>query len=79
VVSLKRLLDESPWCSLPANASGFDPHRASITGRFGQVTWEMWPAQEHGIRAVGGTTAAGSGIAEEPHIVPLLSVRLLIR
>jgi hypothetical protein len=24
-------------CSLPANASGFDPHRASITSRFGQV------------------------------------------
>jgi hypothetical protein len=24
-------------CSLPANASGFDPHRASLTGRFGQV------------------------------------------
>eukprot|EP01047_Picozoa_sp_COSAG01_P049927 COSAG01_NODE_4995_length_4559_cov_6.424439_2_plen_108_part_00 len=23
-------------CSLPANASGFDPHRASITSRFGQ-------------------------------------------
>jgi hypothetical protein len=25
-------------CSLPVNASGFDPHRASITGRFGQVS-----------------------------------------
>jgi hypothetical protein len=24
-------------CSLPANVSGFDPHRASITSRFGQV------------------------------------------
>jgi hypothetical protein len=24
-------------CSLPANASGFDPHRTSITSRFGQV------------------------------------------
>eukprot|EP01047_Picozoa_sp_COSAG01_P009306 COSAG01_NODE_380_length_17862_cov_20.427212_18_plen_170_part_00 len=24
-------------CSLPAIASGFDPHRASITSRFGQV------------------------------------------
>jgi hypothetical protein len=24
-------------CSLPANASGFDPHRASISIRFGQV------------------------------------------
>jgi hypothetical protein len=24
-------------CSLPANASGFDPHRASISSRFGQV------------------------------------------
>jgi hypothetical protein len=24
-------------CSLPANASGFEPHRASITSRFGQV------------------------------------------
>eukprot|EP01047_Picozoa_sp_COSAG01_P032578 COSAG01_NODE_2361_length_7832_cov_12.919447_3_plen_88_part_00 len=25
-------------CSLPANASGFEPHRASISSRFGQVT-----------------------------------------
>jgi hypothetical protein len=25
-------------CSLPANASGFDPHRASISSRFGQVS-----------------------------------------
>jgi hypothetical protein len=25
-------------CSLPANASGLDPHRASISSRFGQVT-----------------------------------------
>ena len=24
-------------CSLPANASSFDPHRASISSRFGQV------------------------------------------
>jgi hypothetical protein len=24
-------------CSLPANASGVDPHRASITSRLGQV------------------------------------------
>jgi hypothetical protein len=24
-------------CSLPANASGVDPHRASISSRFGQV------------------------------------------
>jgi hypothetical protein len=24
-------------CSSPADASGFDPHRASISGRFGQV------------------------------------------
>eukprot|EP01047_Picozoa_sp_COSAG01_P021537 COSAG01_NODE_1252_length_11052_cov_503.195380_7_plen_114_part_00 len=24
-------------CSLPANASGFDPHRALISSRFGQV------------------------------------------
>jgi hypothetical protein len=24
-------------CSLPANASGFDPHRASISSRFGQA------------------------------------------
>jgi hypothetical protein len=24
-------------CSLSANASGFDPHRASVTSRFGQV------------------------------------------
>jgi hypothetical protein len=24
-------------CNLPANASGVDPHRASITSRFGQV------------------------------------------
>jgi hypothetical protein len=24
-------------CSLPANASGFDSHRASISSRFGQV------------------------------------------
>jgi|EP01047_Picozoa_sp_COSAG01_P062730 hypothetical protein len=28
-------------CSLPANASGFDPHRASVTSRFGQVVWHM--------------------------------------
>jgi hypothetical protein len=25
-------------CSLPANASGVAPHRASITSRFGQVS-----------------------------------------
>jgi hypothetical protein len=24
-------------CSLPANASGLGPHRASLTSRFGQV------------------------------------------
>jgi hypothetical protein len=24
-------------CSLPASASGFEPHRASISSRFGQV------------------------------------------
>ena len=34
----------------------------------------MWPDQEHGIQPVGGTTSAASGIAEEPHIVPLLDV-----
>jgi hypothetical protein len=28
-------------CSLPANASGFDPHRASITSRFGQVVLDL--------------------------------------
>ena len=27
--------------SLPANASGFDPHRASVTGRLGQVFDEI--------------------------------------
>jgi hypothetical protein len=27
-------------CSLPANASGFDPHRASVSSRFGQVSEE---------------------------------------
>jgi hypothetical protein len=30
----KRLVVESPCGSLPANASGFDTHRASITSRF---------------------------------------------
>jgi phosphoribosylamine-glycine ligase len=29
----KRLFVESPWSSLPANASGFDTHRDSITSR----------------------------------------------
>jgi|EP01049_Picozoa_sp_SAG25_P008393 hypothetical protein len=28
-------------CSLPANASGFDPHRASISSRFGQELSEL--------------------------------------
>jgi hypothetical protein len=38
MVSPERLLDGSPWgCSIPANASGLDPHRASVTSRFGQA------------------------------------------
>ena len=38
------------------------------------VAWEVWPQSDHGVEAVGGTTAAAlAGIAEEPHIVPLTS------
>ena len=34
------------------------------------VAWEVWPQSDHGVEAVGGTTAAAlAGIAEEPHIV----------
>jgi hypothetical protein len=33
-------------CSLPANASGFDPHRASITSRFGQATGDVVVMEE---------------------------------
>jgi hypothetical protein len=36
-VSLNDYLMSRRGCSLPANASGFDPHRASIISRFGQV------------------------------------------
>jgi hypothetical protein len=36
LVRPKRLVVEFRGCSLPANASGFDPHRASISSRFGQ-------------------------------------------
>eukprot|EP01047_Picozoa_sp_COSAG01_P010331 COSAG01_NODE_434_length_17079_cov_11.829270_24_plen_180_part_00 len=37
-------------CSLPANASGFDRHRASITGRFGQV---LRPCRAAAVRHLG--------------------------
>jgi hypothetical protein len=39
-------------CSLPANASGFGPHRASISSRFGQAApWlaEDWAAEHRQI------------------------------
>jgi hypothetical protein len=36
-VSLKRLLDESPWLQFTSECQRFDPHRASISSRFGQV------------------------------------------
>eukprot|EP01049_Picozoa_sp_SAG25_P007395 SAG25_NODE_601_length_6632_cov_6.861319_4_plen_85_part_00 len=39
-------------CSLPANASGFDPRRASISSRFGQVA---------ALRTVRGWLSAGRG------------------
>ena len=39
-----------------------------------KVTWAMWPDQHHGIQAVGGTTAAATGVTEEPHVVPLEEV-----
>jgi hypothetical protein len=39
-----------------------------------KVTWQMWPSGEHGVQAVGGTSSAAGGIAEEPHITPLLAV-----
>jgi hypothetical protein len=43
-------------CSLPANASGVDPHRASITSRFGQVGAAGFQAQGGGD---GGECASG--------------------
>jgi hypothetical protein len=39
-------------CSLPANASGVDPHRASITSRFGQVELELDPPHLTLVEAV---------------------------
>ena len=39
-----------------------------------KVTWQMWPDADRGVQAVGGTSAAPSGISEEPHITPLLAV-----
>jgi hypothetical protein len=44
-------------CSLPANASGFDPHRASITSRFGQVTLQLCGTGE----SCGSISVGGSG------------------
>jgi hypothetical protein len=38
-------------CGLPANASGVDPHRASISRRFGQV-WETNTARHDFSRVV---------------------------
>eukprot|EP01043_Picozoa_sp_COSAG02_P109960 COSAG02_NODE_46070_length_352_cov_0.584980_1_plen_68_part_01 len=41
-VSLKRLLDESPWLQFTSECQrGFDPHRASITSRFGQAEQQL--------------------------------------
>jgi hypothetical protein len=39
-------------CSLPANASGFDPHRASISRRFGQVRWGLAPGDAARLAAL---------------------------
>eukprot|EP01049_Picozoa_sp_SAG25_P004117 SAG25_NODE_252_length_10970_cov_6.386349_1_plen_50_part_10 len=36
-VSLKRLLDESPWLQFTSKCQQFGPLRASISSRFGQV------------------------------------------
>lgn len=38
------------------------------------VTWEMWPSGDHGVQAVGGTTSLPSSIAEEPHVVPMVTI-----
>jgi hypothetical protein len=37
-------------CSLPANASGFDTHHASISSRFGQVGIGQRPKPPAGMR-----------------------------
>jgi exoribonuclease R len=46
LVSRNGYLMSRRGCSLPANASSFDPHRASITRRFGQVEEWMLLANE---------------------------------
>jgi hypothetical protein len=46
-VSPKRLLDESPWLQFTSNASRFDPHRASISSRSGQVLLPLRVFESH--------------------------------
>jgi hypothetical protein len=43
-VSVKRLLDESPWLQFTSMPAVLTPHRASRTGRFGQVVHAWRPA-----------------------------------
>jgi hypothetical protein len=57
-------------CSLPANASSVDPHRASITSRFGQVS--LWDGSALAVhcsaqppRAMHAPTARGPSLVGE--------------
>jgi hypothetical protein len=56
-------------CSLPANACGLDPHRASISSRFGQVDKDGKPYDKRqktgGGESTGPNTAAPT-VRERP-------------